>query len=400
MSVRPFQTSLRRWGLYPGLLGLLLITGCDLDGYPQDLTYPARTDPVVVDKASKDATAYDKPGEFPNVLFVNLTADEKEKLLRNPSTLKDDQRQQLSQALADIFGSPAHPKVEGTGDLREPLLKLKETLRLDDNTLARGSAVYRQQCLHCHGLTGDGRGATAPWVNPHPRDYRQGVFKFTSSGQDEGVRKPRREDLVRTVREGIEGTSMPSFRLLSDEDVDAVVSYVIHLSMRGETEFQIMRAIFKQELDSSIAEGIGAYLGLVTNNWQAAQGAAIRPEEYPNYKTDDERRQAILHGQELFTKPGEAGCIACHADFGRQAAYKYDVWGTVTRPADVTAGIYRGGRRPIDLFYRVHSGINGTGMTAFGKVLKSKDIWDLVSFLEVLPYPQMRQKYGVKLENN
>jgi hypothetical protein len=56
-----------------------------------------------------------------------------------------------------------------------------KNLKLDPDTLARGSSLYRLQCLHCHGLSGNGRGPTAAWVNPHPRDYRSGVFKFTSS---------------------------------------------------------------------------------------------------------------------------------------------------------------------------------------------------------------------------
>jgi hypothetical protein len=92
-------------------------------------------------------------------------------------------------------------------------------------------------------------------------------------------------------------------------------------------------------------------------------------------------------------------------DYGRQAAFKYDYWGTVVRPADVTTGVFRGGRRPIDLFWRIHSGINGTGMTAFGKQnpgqqsgMSSAQIWDLVNFLEVLPYPAMRKAFGIKLE--
>ena len=54
-----------------------------------------------------------------------------------------------------------------------------------------GYALYRKHCLHCHGVTGDGNGPTAPFLWPRPRDYRRGMYKFTSTtGQ-----KPTREDL-------------------------------------------------------------------------------------------------------------------------------------------------------------------------------------------------------------
>ena len=41
--------------------------------------------------------------------------------------------------------------------------------------------LYRKHCVHCHGITGDGRGPTALFLNPYPRDYRPGVYKFKST---------------------------------------------------------------------------------------------------------------------------------------------------------------------------------------------------------------------------
>jgi len=399
--------------MLPALGALLVFSGCDFDGYPQDLAYPLRTDDLVVGRADKDVPvqSYDLPGEYPRVLFAYLPEEERAKLLANPAKLKPEQGQQLDGQLKNIFGSPASPKVDGgSADVREVLVKLRGSLRLDEKTLAQGSVLYRQQCLHCHGLTGDGRGATAPWVNPHPRDYREGRFKFTSSSQQEGTRKPRKEDLVRTIREGINGSSMPAFRLLPDDDIDALASYVIHLSLRGETEFLVMQAALKDELDSSIEQGVNDYLAKIGGDWEVAQHSLIQPDAFPEYKTDAERTESVQRGWKLFTQQGSTGpggaaqagvgCIGCHTDYGRRAAYKYDYWGTIVRPADVTTGVYRGGRRPIDLFWRIHSGINGTGMTAFGGTLQSKDIWDLVNFLQVLPYPQMRDKYGIKVEGS
>src|SRR5262245_2338944 len=40
--------------------------------------------------------------------------------------------------------------------------------------LLAGRNLYMQHCIHCHGVTGDGNGPTAKFLNPRPRDYRLG----------------------------------------------------------------------------------------------------------------------------------------------------------------------------------------------------------------------------------
>jgi mono/diheme cytochrome c family protein len=215
--------------------------------------------------------------------------------------------------------------------------------------------------------------------------------------------------LLRTLREGIEGTSMPSFRLLADDDLEALASYVIHLSMRGEIEYQVMAAVLKDQIEGNFEKAIREdYVSLVISNWQAAQTSMITPGPFPEFKTEAEREKylqaSIQRGFGMFSRPGpegnqkSAGCLGCHADFGRQSAHKYDTWGTIVRPTDLTIGMYRGGRRPLDLYWRIHSGVNGVTMPASSSNLTPEEIWDIVNFLQVLPYPKMLEKYGVKLE--
>ncbi len=59
----------------------------------------------------------------------------------------------------------------------------------------------------------------------------------------------------------------------------------------------------------------------------------------------------------------------------------------------MTAGIYRGGRRPIDLYWRIKGGIRPSGMPGadlkIDKGKKADQYWDVVNFLQALPYPQM-----------
>jgi mono/diheme cytochrome c family protein len=372
---------------------ILLLSGCDAERYPDDLEYPNRVDvlmtPTLIASLNTNAPkAIDPPGLLP-YMFESLPADERKKAL-DPRRLPNDVRGQLGRVLNELFGTPAKPKAALPTDAAA-------ALQLDDETLAKGSGVYRTHCLHCHGLAGDGRGPTGPWVNPHPRDYRQGVFKFTSSSLDAGTRKARREDLARTVREGVEGTSMPSFRLLSGDELDAVVSYVIHLSLRGEVEFLTLLNLLSDESADRSADGVKSYasedvLPILVKRWIDTQSKdnVIQLSPYASM-TAEQVKESAKRGMALFFKQGEAGCIGCHIRFGRQDSYSYDDWGTIIRRANLTSGVYRGGRRPADLYYRIHSGINGSGMTAFGKTLSGEQVWDLVNFLQALPHPAMRK---------
>jgi mono/diheme cytochrome c family protein len=373
----------------PVILGLFVLAGCE-DNYTRDLKYPLRDDALVVEPFKKfTPKRFDPPGQLSFAVGQVLSSEGDEtdrKNILEPSKLDPNQRQSLEQAIDVMFGTPAEPTVKlEDGDL-------VAFLKLDDATLKKGSSRYREHCLHCHGLTGNGRGPTAPWVNPHPRDYRSGIFKFSSSGQNDKSRKPRREDLRRTLREGIEGTSMPSFGLLPEDEIDAMASYVAHLSIRGQTEFMIMQQLIRGEGDNEdMGEKVKDTAGAIAKWWREAEGALIKPPEPPK-----DMKVSIQAGFKLFQKDG-AGCIACHLDYGRQNNYLNDSWGTIVRAMDLTQGTYRGGRRPVDLYWRIHSGVNGANMPASSAALKPEQIWDLVNFLRVLPYPEMRKDNGIEI---
>src|SRR5205814_1262464 len=100
--------------------------------------------------------------------------------------LRDD----LKLFLRKSFGTPARPTIEGDAETTS----LVAELELTSERLSLGSKLFRKHCQECHGVTGNGRGTTAPWITPHPRDFRQGVFKFVSTNGT-GPRKPSRDDL-------------------------------------------------------------------------------------------------------------------------------------------------------------------------------------------------------------
>ena len=55
-------------------------------------------------------------------------------------------------------------------------------------------------------------------------------------------------------------------------------------------------------------------------------------------------------------------------------------------PRNLRLGVYRGGRRPLDLYYRIHAGINGAPMPAAKGTVPPEDIWHIVNYIRSLPY--------------
>ncbi|MBV8313662.1 MAG: cytochrome c, partial [Planctomycetaceae bacterium] len=114
-------------------------------------------------------------------------------------------RQKVRKALADLFGpDPQQIHVPPGSGLPNAGIRLANRFERDEGgrkvvrrvKLSRivvpgqppiveyqegGYALYRRHCLHCHGVSGAGDGPTAEFLYPRPRDYRKGLFKFTST---------------------------------------------------------------------------------------------------------------------------------------------------------------------------------------------------------------------------
>ncbi|MFV2068210.1 MAG: cytochrome c [Pirellulales bacterium] len=332
-----------------------------------------------------------------------------------------DQQQQIATALEAMFGTPDEPfVVEETGlDLRK-LQAAAGSAWSDESGQEYG--LYRQHCAHCHGISGDGYGPTAAFLNPYPRDYTLGKFKFKST---ERTRQPTHDDLVRVLDNGIPGTSMPSFRLLSSEEKDALVEYVKYLAMRGQMETALV-AYCADELDEGDALEmrrellIDELLADIAEGWKSAGQYVIHPDQngapVPD-RSPDTLAASASKGRELFYGK-HANCFSCHGEtaIGDGQTTEFDDWSKLVkeyedrhpdadlatlgslpprpiRPRNLRDGIYRGGRRPLDLYWRIYTGINGTPMPAIGPatpggkgVLTSQDIWHLVDYLLELPF--------------
>lgn len=329
-----------------------------------------------------------------------------------------------------------------------------DTFVLVGHRLRRGRGLYMQHCMHCHGYSGGGDGPTAKYLNPLPRDYRLGKFKFTSTTTQS---KASRDDLKRTIEKGIPGTYMPAFvPMLKETEIDDIIEYVRWLALRGEIEQRMAILLagegYTREAWKNAEAQVSKKYDEALKQWKK-DGANPKTEpsresflpetKLENYKNgymreDFEQRidtlaqdwvradseavvvrpkvprtpstpESIARGRALFLSK-KTLCWSCHGQTGRGNGYQttsfqkstdplakgaenpepglYDDWGNKIRPRNLTSGIYRGGRRPIDLFRRIASGIKGTPMSGFRTALKDEDIWDLVNYVMSIPYKE------------
>ncbi len=360
-------------------------------------------------------------------------------------------RDQVEKVLSDNFGSPnqlvAWEKFPIDYGKPEPNLPANHPHTQPGWRLKEGRNLYMTHCQHCHGVTGDGQGPTSRFLNPRPRDYRQGTFKFKSTLR---AVKPSRKDLQHILEQGIPGTYMPSFVLLGEEKLGLIIDYVRFLSIRGNTEIRLAAELAalsatqkdidralksddakgKKESDiiadvmKSVNEELPGQVEDITNGLAEAWASAELEESVviPKVKRTPPTKESIEKGREFFLSLNpkkKTECAECHGKMGRgdgpntekywpvpntQPERKYEVpglhddWGHPQAPRNLTRGIYRGGRRPIDIFRRVHEGIPGTQMAGFATVLSDEEIWDLVNYVLSVPFEGKHSAYPGEIE--
>jgi len=316
-------------------------------------------------------------------------------------------RQTIASVLEALFGNPDEPYVMPETGLDAGKIRLASGPVRHDASGTTGG-LYRQHCAHCHGISGDGAGPTAAFLNPYPRDYRQGKFKFKSTERNA---KPTDDDLKRILMDGIPGTAMPSFRLLPEDELAALVEYVKYLSIRGETELMLGFMLYdnEEEIEPVREEVVGQFLMPVVDFWNNAESEVVTPADPPSMETPAERSVVLAQGREIFFG-AKAQCIKCHGPTALGdglAQQDYDDWNKLKKdnpdyqwllpiqaaqPRNLRLGIYRFGRRPVDMYRRVYAGINGTPMPNMGQSpsnpngLTSDEIWSVVEYVRSLPY--------------
>lgn len=224
------------------------------------------------------------------------------------------------------------------------------------DVIERGKAVYVQACAACHGERGDGNGPLAAGLDPKPRNFTIGKFKFRSTNSSS---LPTDYDLFRTITRGIPGTSMPSFSSLAYDDRLAIVSFIKTLSER----------FVKQK-----------------------PGVPIKIPDPPPITPE-----LIELGKKFFK---EAECFKCHGEEGRgdgpSSVGMKDDWGEPLRPFDFTTGRPKAGSSLKDYYRDVMTGLQGTPMPDFGDIFEPEQAWGVVYYVHALGNAQRDLQPAVK----
>lgn len=267
--------------------------------------------------------------------------------------------------VSEMFGTPENPELPTVVTENEELaslVTLDHLERASGRLGEEGRGLYQTHCVTCHGTTGNGRGELSSTMAPYPRDYRKGVFKYKSTARGA---KPTREDLAGLIKNGINGTRMVAIPNLTEDDVEALVDYVIYLSWRGELERQLLDdAVYELDfesgdriIDPAAKDATGEAKEAFDESWELAEDFAteigeswleapdevveapdppegfVVPDSHEQFLAamQDDRAEtleaSVQRGRKLF-KGKIASCSKCHGEEGRGDGQNtdYDDW--------------------------------------------------------------------------
>lgn len=223
-------------------------------------------------------------------------------------------------------------------------------------TVEKGRALYKANCVQCHGETGEGNGYGAPFLVPPPRNFKTAEFRFRTTGPGS---LPTDEDLFRTISRGASGTGMPPWSyLLSDEDRWALVDYVKTFSSRFSAE---------------------------------AAPTPVKVPEKPPAAADATRGKLVYQKMQ---------CMKCHGEDGRgdgpSAITLVDATGRHINSRDFTnPGGFRTGWDDREIVRTFETGMNGTPMPSYAGIMTPQEEFDLAAYVRTFAGPgsgnQLRQ---------
>ncbi len=97
---------------------------------------------------------------------------------------------------------------------------MEKLMKASPELVAKGKEIFNVQCAVCHGASGKGDGPGGVALNPKPRDFTSGYWKFGGAPSQ----------VFHTITNGSPGTSMAGFGSVPVADRWALVAFVRSLS--------------------------------------------------------------------------------------------------------------------------------------------------------------------------
>lgn len=210
---------------------------------------------------------------------------------------------------------------------------------------APGIRLYKDKCSHCHGESGTGNGRAARHLFPLPRNFAGQRFRYVSASN--GLATDN--DLIKVIRSGLPGSSMPAFPDLSESELESLLPVLRDFHRRGVEASLKTLTNSKEELDD-----------LVDVRTRPAKELDI-----PDVPSDSDA--AIRQGEQLFQS---TGCRQCHtqpnsAEYASNRKRLFDESGQPILARDFSIDPIKGGKSLDEIYRRLSLGIPGTPHPSF-----------------------------------
>lgn len=262
-------------------------------------------------------------GVAPDLSFEGLLKDEKWTMdhFRDP-------RSRVSDSIMPTFNFPDTEYQAMTAYL----MNLKTPPPLVDS-----SGMYSTLCSRCHGDLGDGKGMIAVYLDPYPRDLTKAGFMSSKSD----------ERLMKSIREGVAGTSMPAWgRVLNDDQIRGVLDHI-------------------------------------RKNYVKEPVRQLKPRQVPDTNPVAADAASVKRGEQIFLQR----CTGCH---GKKADGKGpNSIDMLPRPRNLRNADFVTSTNDRRMFEAILYGVQGTAMPPWVDYgLSQKDVGDLVNYLRSFNKPK------------
>lgn len=221
-------------------------------------------------------------------------------------------------------------------------LFVSPSILFGQSNMELGKGIYEQKCAMCHGKEGRGDGPPSQLLDPKPRDLTSGRYKFRST---ESGSIPTDDDILKTIKTGLHGTSMPDWgAFLNDDSLRAVVQFVKMLSPRFRTEKPRVVTV----------------------------GAAIPSSP-----------SSIAAGKKVYER---LQCAKCHGTDGKgtdalQHEFVDDQGNPLTATNLTEPWTFRGGSSARDVYLRFRTGLDGTPMPSYRGTATDAEMWHVANYV-------------------